>query len=466
MHLHPKMSKSTKSAQRAENIENDSMPASSAPSYQFHESPNKGNGWALLPFVIFFLLYAATYLMTNDLRNMPVSVAFMIATAIAILSTRGISFPERIRIFSKGAGNQTIMLMIVIFILAGAFSATARSMGAVDATVSLILHFMPPQAILASLFFAACVISMSMGTSSGTVAALSPIAVGISGETDISLAMILGVVIGGAMFGDNLSFISDTTIVVTRTQGCKMTDKFKVNSLIVIPVAILMIIIYFFTGQHTSNEKVILFDSSDWIKAIPYFAVLLTALMGIDVIVVLLTGITFSSIIGLISPDFTVWDLTHAAQTGIVSDMGELIIVSLMAGGIFEIVKYNRGIDWLIHILTKKTSTRRGAEFSIAGLVMLTNFCTANNTVTCIITGPIAKDISTRFKLDSRKTASLMDTYSCFVQGIIPYGAQLLIAAGIANINPMEIVPKLYYPVLLGIAATIAILSRYPRRYS
>lgn len=427
---------------------------------------NKGNGWALLPFAIFFILYAITFATTRDLRNMPVSVAFTIATAVAILSVRRTPFPERLRIFSKGAGNETIMLMVVIFILAGAFSAIAGSMGAVDATVNLILYTMPPQAIMAGLFAAACVISMSMGTSSGTVAALAPIAVGISGQTDIGPAMILGVVIGGAMFGDNLSFISDTTIVVTKTQGCKMTDKFRVNSMIVIPMAIIMVMIYIFMGRDITVTNEVAFDSADWIKVIPYLVVLITALAGVDVIIVLLTGIILSSFFGLVSPDFSVWDLTLSAKTGIISDMGELIIVTIMAGGVFEVIKYNKGIDWLIHILTRKISSKRGAEFSIAGLVMLTNFCTANNTIACIITGPIAKDISTRFELDNRKTASLMDTFSCFVQGMIPYGAQLLIAAGIANINPVEIVPKLYYPFLIGIAATIAITLRYPKRYS
>ncbi|MDY9919922.1 putative methionine transporter, NhaC family [Porphyromonadaceae bacterium NLAE-zl-C104] len=427
---------------------------------------NKGNGWALLPFAIFFILYAITFATTRDLRNMPVSVAFTIATAVAILSVRRTPFPERLRIFSKGAGNETIMLMVVIFILAGAFSAIAGSMGAVDATVNLILYTMPPQAIMAGLFAAACVISMSMGTSSGTVAALAPIAVGISGQTDIGPAMILGVVIGGAMFGDNLSFISDTTIVVTKTQGCKMTDKFRVNSMIVIPMAIIMVMIYIFMGRDITVTNEVAFDSADWIKVIPYLVVLITALAGVDVIIVLLTGIILSSFFGLVSPDFSVWDLTLSAKTGIVSDMGELIIVTIMAGGVFEVIKYNKGIDWLIHILTRKISSKRGAEFSIAGLVMFTNFCTANNTIACIITGPIAKDISTRFELDNRKTASLMDTFSCFVQGMIPYGAQLLIAAGIANINPVEIVPKLYYPFLTGIAATIAITLRYPKRYS
>lgn len=427
---------------------------------------NRGNGWALLPFALFFILYAITYAITRDLRNMPVSVAFTIATAVAILSVRRTPFPERLRIFSKGAGNETIMLMVVIFILAGAFSAIAGSMGAVDATVNLILYTMPPQAIMAGLFVAACVISMSMGTSSGTVAALAPIAVGISGQTDIAPAMILGVVIGGSMFGDNLSFISDTTIVVTKTQGCKMTDKFRVNSMIVIPMAIIMVMIYIFMGRDITVTDKVAFDSADWIKVIPYLVVLITALAGVDVIIVLLTGIVLSSFFGLISPDFSIWDLTLSARTGIVSDMGELIIVTIMAGGVFEVIKYNKGIDWLIHILTRKISSKRGAEFSIAGLVMFTNFCTANNTIACIITGPIAKDISNRFELDNRKTASLMDTFSCFVQGMIPYGAQLLIAAGIANINPVEIVPRLYYPFLIGIAATIAIAVRYPKRYS
>lgn len=425
------------------------------------------NGWALLPFGIFFILYISTFIATGNLSNMPISVAFMVTAIIALLSISKTKLNDRIALFCRGAGNETIMLMVVIFILAGAFAGTAKSTGAIAATVNAILFLLPPKAIMASIFIAACFISMAMGTSCGTIAALAPIAVGISGQTDIGLAQMLGVVIGGAMFGDNLSFISDITIVATRTQGCRMNDKFKVNSLIVIPLAILVLIYYIYAGMGIhSNTQTMTAANVDWLKIVPYLMVLISALSGANVMIVLVLGIVLSGIIGLVGGGFTIWDWGMAAGQGIVSDMGELIIVSLMAGGIFELVKYNGGIDWLIEKMTKNIKSKRGAELSIGGLVIFTDLCTANNTIALIISGPIAKNISDKFGLDSRKVASLLDTFSCFVQGIIPYGAQLLIASGLAGINPIQIVPYLYYPMLVGFGAFASVLFRYPIKYS
>lgn len=423
-------------------------------------------GWALMPLAVFFLLYVLTFIFTGDLYQMPVSVAFMAASMAAVLYSKGGSLTNRITQFCRGAANETIMLMVVIFILAGAFAGTAKAMGAVDATVNMMLYLLPQQTILASVFIAACFISMAMGTSTGTIAALAPIAVGVSSQAGIDLPLMLGIVIGGAMFGDNLSYISDTTIVATRTQGCQMKDKFKVNIRIVFPVIIFVLAIYIYQGfELTTNSSVSLQDV-EWLKVLPYLIVLIAALAGMNVMVVLALGVVLSGIIGLITGGFGVWDWTAAMSQGIVVDMGELIIVSLMAGGMFELIRFNGGVDWLISKMTRNIKSKRSAEFSIAGLVSLTNLCTANNTIALIISGPIAKNISDKFNLDNRKIASLLDTFSCFVQGLIPYGAQLLIAAGLANVSPMEIVPYLYYPLLIGIAAIVSIIFRYPRQYN
>lgn len=426
----------------------------------------ESKGWALMPLAVFFLLYALTFIFTGDLYKMPVSVAFMTASFVAILHSKGGKLTNRITQFCRGAANETIMLMVVIFILAGAFAGTAKAMGAVDATVNMMLFLLPQKTIMASIFIAACFISMSMGTSTGTIAALTPIAVGVSVQTGIDLPVMLGIVVGGAMFGDNLSFISDTTIVATRTQGCKMQDKFKVNIRIVLPVVLIVLGIYIYQGMALSGASKVPVQDVEWIKVLPYLSVLIAALAGVNVMAVLALGIILSGGIGLLTGGFGVWDWTTAMSTGIVSDMGELIIVSLMAGGMFELIRFNGGIDWLIGKMTKNIRSKRSAEFSIAGLVSLTNLCTANNTIALIISGPIAKNISDKFGLDGRKVASLLDTFSCFIQGLIPYGAQLLIAAGLAGVSAMEIVPYLYYPFLIGLAAIASIIFRYPRKYA
>lgn len=427
----------------------------------------ESNGWALMPLAVFFVLYLLTFIFTGDLYQMPVSVAFMTASVVAILYSKGGNLSNRITQFCRGAANETIMLMVVIFVLAGAFAGTAKAMGAVDATVNMMLYLLPQNTIMASVFIAACFISMSMGTSTGTIAALAPIAVGVSTQAGIDLPLMLGIVVGGAMFGDNLSFISDTTIVATRTQGCKMQDKFKVNIRIVLPVVFIVLGIYLYQGfEIVSVAHPVTFEQVEWMKVIPYLLVLVTALFGMNVMAVLALGIVLSGIVGLFTGGFGVWDWTAAMSKGIVNDMGELIIVSLMAGGMFELIRFNGGIDWLISKMTRNIRSKRSAEFSIAGLISFTNLCTANNTIALIICGPIAKNISDKFHLDGRKVASLLDTFSCFVQGLIPYGAQLLIAASLAKVSAIEIVPYLYYPFLIGLAAIASIVFRYPRKYS
>lgn len=417
------------------------------------------SGKALLPLGVFFLLYVLTYVFTGDLSNMPVSVAFLTASAIAIMSSKGRNMMQRVEIFCRGSANNTIMLMVVIFILAGAFSGTARAMGAVDATVDMILYLLPEKIVVASIFIAACFVSISMGTSCGTIAALTPIAVDISAKTGLDLPMLVGVIVGGSMFGDNLSFISDTTIVATRTQHVEMKDKFRANFKLVMPVAILVLVIYIIQGfiNPQSREEI---GNIEWLKVIPYLAVLITALCGVNVITVLSIGIVLSGIIGLITNGFSVWGWCSAMSSGIVTDMGELIIVSLMAGGMFEVIRFNGGISWLITKLTNNLRTPKQAEGAIAGLVAFTDFCTANNTIALVITGPLAKQIGDKFKLNPKRVASLIDTVSCSIQSILPYGAQLLIAAGLAAISPVEIIPYLYYPFLLGIAVIISIIFK------
>ncbi|NDV95171.1 Na+/H+ antiporter NhaC family protein [Dysgonomonas sp. 521] len=431
-----------------------------------HRKWYHSKGWALMPLAVFFLLYLLTFIFTGDLYQMPISVAFMTASLVAILYSKGGKFSNRVTQFCRGAANETIMLMVVIFILAGAFAGTAKAMGAVDATVNMMLYLLPQKTILASVFIAACFISMSMGTSTGTIAALAPIAVGVSSQAGIDLPLMLGIVVGGAMFGDNLSFISDTTIVATRTQGCKMQDKFKVNIRIVFPVVLIVLAIYIYQGLELAAGTQVSADEVEWLKVVPYVAVLIMALAGVNVMAVLALGIILSGVIGLGTGGFGIWDWTKAISNGIVIDMGELIIVSLMAGGMFELIRFNGGIDWLIGKMTRNIRSKRSAEVSIAGLVSFTNLCTANNTIALIISGPIAKNISDKFDLDNRKIASLLDTFSCFVQGLIPYGAQLLIAAGLAKVSAVEIVPYLYYPFLIGFAAIASIIFRYPRKYA
>lgn len=418
---------------------------------------------ALSPLAVFIVLYLVTSIIACDFYKVPITVAFMASSMYAVLISDSMPLHERIDVYSRGAAKGQMMLMIWIFILAGAFANTAKVMGAIDATVNLSLTLLPSNMLLAGLFLAACFISVSVGTSVGTIVALTPIAAGVAEQTGTSIPLMTAVVVGGSFFGDNLSFISDTTIAATSTQGCKLSDKFRVNSFIVVPAAILILGIYLFMGRGISSPHDI--GDVSFVKVIPYLVVLLTAVMGMNVMAVLSLGIILTGVIGMIDGSFDVYGWFDAMGSGIVG-MGELIIITMMAGGLLEIIKHNGGIDFIIQRLTRHVSTKRGAEMTVAGLVSFVNLCTANNTVAIITVGGIAKQIADRFGVDSRKCASILDTFSCMVQGLIPYGAQMLMAAGLAQLNPISILPYLYYPFAIGIAALLSILIRYPKRYS
>ncbi len=418
---------------------------------------------ALSPLAVFITLYLVTSIIAGDFYKVPITVAFMVASVYAIIIYDGRPLRERIDIYSRGAGTSQMMLMLWIFVLAGAFAHSAKEMGAIDATVNLALTLLPGQMLLAGLFLAACFISLSIGTSVGTIVALTPIAAGVASQTDTSIALMTAVVVGGSFFGDNLSFISDTTIMATSTQGCKLSDKFRVNSFIVIPPAILILAVYIIMGTGVSTPQHV--ADVSFLKVMPYIVVLLTAVFGMNVMAVLTIGILLTGIIGMADGSFDIFGWMKAMGDGILG-MGELIIITMMAGGLLEIIKQQGGIDFIISRLTRHVHTKRGAELSIAGLVALVDVCTANNTVAILTVGHISKQIGDRYGVDSRKAASILDTFSCVMQGLIPYGAQILMAAGLAQLNPIAILPYLYYPLSIGVFALFAILFRYPRRYS
>ncbi|MBO4623943.1 MAG: Na+/H+ antiporter NhaC family protein [Bacteroidales bacterium] len=426
---------------------------------------SRKKGWlALSPLLVFLCIYVVASLLARDFYKVPVAAAFIIASAYALLITRSVSrTDDKIAIFSRGAGNKNVLLMIWIFVLAGAFAATARDIGAIDATVNATLHILPGKLIYAGLFLAACFISMAIGTSVGTIVALVPIATGIAAETGIGVPFITAIIVGGAFFGDNLSFISDTTVAATKSQACSMKDKFRVNLWIAAPAAILVAALYVVLGL--SVEAVPAAAPVEWLKLIPYLLVIGLALAGMNVVTVLSLGIGVNGVLGACTGafDFVGWMASIGAGIG---SMGELIIVSLLAGGMLEIIRYNGGMEFIIDSLTRHISGKRAAGLSIAALVSLVNLCTANNTIAIITVGPLAKDITDRFGLDPRKTASILDTFSCFVQGIIPYGAQMLMTAGLSGVSAAAITGNLYYPFALGIIASLSILFRFPRKYS
>lgn len=414
-------------------------------------------GWlALSPLIVFLALYLVTSLTAGDFYKMPITVAFMLSSCYAVAITRGMSLGKRIQHFSAGAGDKDLLLMIWIFILAGAFAQSAKDIGAIDATVNLALSVLPGNLLPAGIFLAACFISLSVGTSVGTIVALTPVAAALAEKTGLDLPYIVAIVVGGSFFGDNLSFISDTTIAATKTQGCEMKDKFKVNSMIVMPAAVAVLGVYVVQGLSLSAVPEV--GKIEWLKVLPYLIILTTAVAGLNVTRVLLIGVLSTGVIGLLTGT-GLFEWLGAMGSGI-SGMGELIIVTLLAGGMLEIIRFNGGIDFIISALTRHISGKRGAELSIAALVSLANLCTANNTIAIITTGPIARDIAERFSLDRRKTAGILDTFSCFVQGIIPYGAQLLIASGLAGISSLDIIENLYYPFCLGLFALLAILIK------
>lgn len=411
--------------------------------------------------------------------SLSLTVAFMVSSIYAVAISGGMPIKKRIDTYSRGAGANNLMLMLWIYVLAGAFAASAKAMGAVDATVNLALSLLPASMILPGLFLAACFISLSIGTSVGTIVALVPIAAGLAHSVDANLALTVAIIVGGAYFGDNLSFISDTTVVATQTQGCQMSDKFRVNALIVVPAAILILAIYGVMGMGTKAPTHI--GKVEYLKVLPYIVVLITAICGMNVMAVLTLGTILCGAIGIgfhyLGTDMTAansmgatgsYDLFgwfSAMGNGVIG-MGELIIIAMMAGGMLEIIRENGGIDYIIKKLTSHVGSKRGAELSIAALVSMVNICTANNTVAILTVGNIAKKIGDKFGVDNRKAASILDTFSCTVQGLIPYGVQMLLAAGLSGLNPLDIIPYLYYPIAIGVAALLAVLLRYPKRYS
>ena len=420
---------------------------------------------ALSPLLVFVCIYLLSSIVAQDFYAVPVASAFLIASVYAMLISRGETLEKRIEAFSRGAGNKSVLLMIWIFIMAGAFASTAKSIGAIDATVNLAMAILPGKFIFAGLFLAACFISMSIGTSVGTIVALVPIASGIAaqlqagGATDFTCdpAFITAIIVGGAFFGDNLSFISDTTIAATRTQGCSMKDKFKANFRIVWPAAMIVCAIYIFLGLSVSFSPE--YEAVNWYLLIPYILVIALALSGVNVLVVLTIGIGGNAVLGLgfCSLDWT--GLLKSIGEGI-AGMGDLIIVTILAGGMLELIRINGGIDWIVGAMTHNIKGKRGAELSIAALVSFANMCTANNTIAIITVGGIANDISKRFCLEPRRVASILDTFSCMVQGIIPYGAQLLLASGLTDVPVFSISSFLYYPLVMGVCSLMAILIR------
>ncbi len=418
---------------------------------------------ALSPLIVFVVLYLVLSLVAGDFSSVPLTVVFLISSVYAVATSTKFSLKERIDIYGQGASTPNLLLMLWIYVLAGAFSQSAKGMGAIDTTVNLALNILPPSMILPGLFVTACFISISIGTSVGTVVTLVPIAAGIATQTNSNVALLTAVIVGGAYFGDNLSFISDTTVVATQTQGVRMKDKFKVNLMIVIPAVVVVLAVYAFMGFGMQAPTHV--GQTDLLKVIPYLAVLVTAVCGLNVMAVLVLGIALCGVIGVLGGSYDFYGWLNALGNGIVG-MGELIIIAMMAGGMLEIIKVNGGIDYIIEKLSGRIRGKRGAEFSIAALVSLVNLCTANNTVAILTVGNIAKQISEKFGIDPRKTASILDTFSCTIQGIIPYGVQILLAAGLAHVQPVDIIPYLYYPFAIGIAASLSILLRYPKRYS
>lgn len=418
---------------------------------------------ALSPLIVFVVLYLVLSLVAGDFSSVPLTVVFLISSVYAVATSTKFSLKERIDIYGQGASTPNLLLMLWIYVLAGAFSQSAKGMGAIDTTVNLALNVLPPSMILPGLFVTACFISISIGTSVGTVVTLVPIAAGIATQTNSNVALLTAVIVGGAYFGDNLSFISDTTVVATQTQGVRMKDKFKVNLMIVVPAVVVVLSVYAFMGFGMQAPTHV--GQTDLLKVIPYLAVLVTAVCGLNVMAVLVLGIALCGIIGVLGGSYDFYGWLNALGNGIVG-MGELIIIAMMAGGMLEIIKVNGGIDYIIEKLSGRIRGKRGAEFSIAALVSLVNICTANNTVAILTVGNIAKQISEKFGIDPRKTASILDTFSCTIQGIIPYGVQILLAAGLAHVQPVDIIPYLYYPFAIGIAASLSILLRYPKRYS
>lgn len=418
---------------------------------------------ALSPILIFLLVYLATSIFVGDFYAMPITVAFVVAAAYSISLIRGKKLDERMEIFSTGAMDSTTMLMIWIFVLAGAFSQTAKSMGAIDSLVGLLLQVLPSQAVPVSMFIAACLVSMSVGTSVGTIVTLVPIAAGLGDSIGMPTGMMTSIIVGGAYFGDNLSFISDTTIVATTSQGCKLNDKFKANIYIALPAALIAGVLYFVIGlQYDLAEKI---PEVQWLTVLPYLLVIVTAICGLNVMLVLALGIASSFLVALLTGNVSMLDWCKSAGEGILG-MGELIIVVLIASGIMGVIKFLGGIEYIVEKMLRRLSSKRSGEFSMMLFIWLVNLCTANNTITLITTSDIIRQISQKLCIDPRRAASVMDTSSCIIQGVLPYGAQMLMASALVKLSPLEILPHLYYIYVLAAMLIISIVLQYPKKYT
>ena len=420
-----------------------------------------GNAWALIPLLLFVLLFLGVGIISGDFTTMPLNVAITITVIVALLMNRKETFAKKVEVFTKGAGHSNIILMMLIFILAGAFSTTAEKMGGVSSTVNLGLSLIPQNLIIVGLFIICMFVSISMGTSVGTVAAIAPVGFGFAQATDVPAALAMATVVGGAMFGDNLSMISDTTIAAVRTQKTKMSDKFKVNFKIVLPGAIITIIILFFLTNGISIDHTKSYDYN-LIKVIPYLLVLILALVGINVIIVLIGGTVLAGIIGLIDGSFGWNGLLNAISKGIIG-MEDIAMIALLIGGLVGIIQHNGGIDWLLNFVRSKVKSKRGAELGIASLVSAADISTANNTISIIMAGPLAKNIADEYDVDPRKSASILDIFGGCFQGLLPYSPQVISAAGVAGISPFLMLQYSIYPILLGVCGLVAIILRVPR---
>ena len=423
-----------------------------------NSTKEKGRAIALLPIAVFLLIFLGSGVLTGDFYSMPAIVAFLIALAVAFFQNRSVSFSDKIRLAAKGVGEENIITMCLIFLAAGAFSGAVKAAGGVDSTVNLGLSVLPSKMAVAGLFVIGCFISISMGTSVGTITALAPIAAGISDKTGISAAICAGAVVGGAMFGDNLSMISDTTIAAVKTQGCEMKDKFRENFKIVLPAAIATLILFLVLG-HTTGYSLKANLPYNIFQVLPYLVVLVGALVGVNVFVVLMSGTVLSLIVGLSTGAFTVADMFKYVGDGIMS-MYDITVISIIVASIVALVREYGGIDFVLSFIRKRIRAQRGGELGIAALALLVDLCTANNTVAIVMAGPIAKEISTDFDVTPRRSASLIDMFSSMGQGLIPYGAQMLAAASLTGLTPFDIIPYCYYPFLMGLSGLIFILIK------
>ena len=422
------------------------------------EKENKGRAIALLPIGVFLIIFLGAGIVFEDFYAMPAIVAFLIALFVAFLQNKELSFNKKIEVIAKGVGEENIITMSLIFLCAGGFSGAVTAAGGVDSTVNLGLALIPAHFAVAGLFLIGCFISVSMGTSMGTIAALAPIAVGISEKTGFALSICIGAVVCGAMFGDNLSMISDTTIAAVKTQGCEMKDKFKANFFIVLPAAIITVLIFWLATRNMSFQLEENLNYSLW-EVLPYMVVLLGALIGINVFVVLISGIVISLIVGVSMGHIALSEMFQVVGSGVTS-MYDITVISIIVACIVSLVKEHGGIQFILNLIKSKINGRRGAEFGIALLALFVDACTANNTVAIVMTGPIAKEISEEFDVDPRRSASLLDMFTSVGQGIIPYGAQLLSAATLTGLTPLQIIPNLYYPLLMGVCGVLAIIFR------